>query len=58
MKTLVMAAFLASSALMLVSCIGAGQLSDIQVTSDDTLPSMIGIDLLGNDRTVPESFEG
>lgn len=58
MKTLVMAAFLASSALLLASCIGAGQLSDIQMKNDDTMPSMIGIDLHGNDRPVPESFEG
>lgn len=42
----------------LSACIGAGDISDVNRASKDVFPSMQGIDLLGNERAIPDSFQG
>jgi hypothetical protein len=49
---------LAAAALTLTGCIGAGINSPITVEKENVFPSMIGIDLLGNQRPVPADFAG
>jgi hypothetical protein len=41
----------------LTSCIGAGDISDVKSNGKGYFPSMVGIDLIGEQRKVPESFE-
>lgn len=41
----------------LTSCIGAGNISGIKNKGKDYFPSMTGIDLVGQQRVIPESFE-
>lgn len=43
--------------IMLQSCIGAGTNSQIEVVGDDFFPKMVGIDLQGNERQLPQSFD-
>jgi hypothetical protein len=42
----------------LTACIGSGQNSPSAVSEAKQFPIMTGIDLLGDDRAVPDSFQG
>lgn len=42
--------------LNLTGCIGAGMNSDITLHSENVFPEVIGVDLLGNERKLPQSF--
>ena len=42
----------------LTACIGSGENSDVQSQGDNTIPQMVGKDLMGDDRPIPNSFEG
>ena len=44
--------------LTLSACIGAGGISDMRVAGKDQFPVMSGIDLLGAERVIPDSFAG
>jgi hypothetical protein len=51
--------FLALMTLLgLSACIGTGQNTDIQAKGEGKIPAMTGIDLLGEDRPIPDSFKG
>lgn len=49
---------IAFTAFFLTSCIGAGDISDIKNNGESHFPSMVGIDLMGEDKKIPESFKG
>jgi hypothetical protein len=42
----------------LSACIGSGKNSDLASNGQNMFPSMTGIDLLGEERPLPDSFEG
>lgn len=42
----------------LTACIGAGTNSPVQERGKEQFPQMVGIDLLGQERALPESFKG
>lgn len=42
----------------LSSCIGAGENSSIEIARDSYFPGMIGIDLHGEERILPQAFAG
>ncbi len=42
--------------MLLNSCIGAGENSEISANQKDYFPNLVGIDLQGNRREVPKSF--
>ena len=42
----------------LTACIGSGENSTVETNGYDVIPHMIGKDLLGEDRAIPDSFEG
>lgn len=44
--------------LMLAGCIGAGVNSDLDKNGKNFFPTVTGIDLFGQDRVLPETFEG
>lgn len=50
--------YMAFVGILLTACIGSGQNTESMVSKKDQFPTMTGIDLLGDDRPVPESFEG
>jgi len=43
---------------MVTACIGAGPISTIKPSGENTFPQMEGIDLLGETRNVPSTFAG
>lgn len=43
---------------MVTACIGAGPISSIKPTGQNNFPKMEGIDLLGETRSVPDTFAG
>lgn len=46
------------TAFFLTACIGSGNISDVKSNGNGYFPSMVGIDLIGENRSIPESFEG
>lgn len=44
--------------LIMTGCIGAGKISTVKPQGENYFPKMEGIDLLGEMRQLPESFEG
>lgn len=50
--------FMGLLATLLTACIGSGKVSSIDFKGTKTFPTMTGIDLLGEERPVPQSFEG
>lgn len=44
--------------LMVTACIGAGENSRLTSNGSQHFPSLIGIDLQGNQRTLPDAFAG
>ena len=42
----------------LMGCIGAGKLTSLSNQKDGYFPTLTGIDLMGVDRTIPETFNG
>ena len=55
MKKLFIAALISFS---LSSCIGAGNISDIEMNKQGYFPNLTGIDLMGKERPIPSSLEG
>jgi hypothetical protein len=47
-----------AAALTLSACIGAGDNSPLQSQGDNRFPAMTGIDLMGEERPLPDSFKG
>lgn len=44
--------------MFLSACIGAGKLTSLSNQKDGYFPTLTGIDLMGVDRTIPETFDG
>lgn len=55
MKTLLS---LAAAGLLLSGCIGAGTNTGFDFQSDTQIPAMTGVDLFGEDRSIPGTFDG
>ncbi len=55
MKQLIIIAFIT---IALTSCIGAGSISNIKQRNKGYFPRITGIDLMGKERTIPDSLEG
>lgn len=51
-------AFLVSICFLMTACIGAGQNSSLELSKAGALPQMTGIDLLGQERPIPDSLKG
>jgi len=51
-------ALLMTMILSLSACIGSGQNTSVTKVDDGFIPSMAGIDLLGEERPIPDSFKG
>jgi len=47
----------AITTIFLTGCMGAGDISDVTGNGKGYFPSMVGIDLTGEQRKIPESFE-
>ncbi|MFT7144948.1 MAG: hypothetical protein ACI9TY_000173 [Alphaproteobacteria bacterium] len=45
-------------ALTISGCIGSGEISTVQSNGENHFPTLIGIDLVGEDREIPQSFTG
>ena len=44
--------------LSLSACIGAGRITEVGHTKSSYFPSLVGIDLLGKERVLPDDFKG